>query len=206
MISTFRNLFVRIKWDGSLSKCLVHSYYYTTLFSRLCFEMKSAPRWDVTVYPIKKESSQLVGKDLGPSIRYSRDLAASALNGEGTRKGNFQYKGLMKRAMCIEKKHSGIPTSTLTCPLHHGELETRKSIKPSSMQSASQPLHHLFFYPCIHPSNLSFICFCPSSCLFIYPFHLFIHQFTLQAVKRFNTDAPSCRHHDVNPSQWSLSI
>lgn len=76
--------------------------------------MKSAPRWDVTVYPIKKESSQLVGKDLGPSIQYSRDIAASALNGEGTSKGKFQYKGLMTRAMCIEKKLSGIPTSTLT--------------------------------------------------------------------------------------------
>ena len=167
MISTFRNLFVRIKWDGSLSKCLVHSYYYTTLFSRLCFEMKSAPRWDVTVNPIKKESSQLVGKDLGPSIQYSRDLAASALNGEGTSKGNFQYKGLMKRAMCIEKKHSGIPTSTLTCPLHHGELETRKNIKPSSY-AVSQTAIPSPVLLSMHPSIQPFIHLLLSIQLFVY--------------------------------------
>ena len=95
--------------------------------------MKSAPRWDVTVYHIKKESSRLVGKDLGPSIQYSRDSAASALNGEGTSKGSFQYKGLMKRAMCIEEQHSGLPASTLPCPRHRGELETRKNIKPPSV-------------------------------------------------------------------------
>lgn len=52
MISTFRNWSVRIKWDGSLTRCLVHNYYYIPLFCRLCFEMKSALCWDRWQCPI----------------------------------------------------------------------------------------------------------------------------------------------------------
>lgn len=64
MIPTFRDLFVRIKWDGSLSKCPIHDYCYTTLFYRPHFEMKSAQQWDMTTYNIKNRSRQLLGKGL----------------------------------------------------------------------------------------------------------------------------------------------
>lgn len=133
MISTFRNLFVRIKWDGSLSKCLVHNYYYTTLFCRLCFEMKSAPQWDVTKYSIKKESSQLIGKDLGKSIQYCRDSAASGMNSEGTIKGILDTKVWWKEWCALRNYILLSQPQTLPCPLHCRELLIRKGNKLSSM-------------------------------------------------------------------------
>lgn len=78
MTQTFRNLFVRIKRDGSLSKSPVYNYCYTRDFYRLHFEMKSPQPWNVTMYDIKKGSSQLTGKDLGKSIQYCKDSAAVA--------------------------------------------------------------------------------------------------------------------------------
>lgn len=167
MISTFRNLFVRIKWDGSLSKCLVHNYYYTTLFCRLCFEMKSAPQWDVTKYSIKKESSQLVGKDLGKSIQYCRDSAASGMNSEGTSKGILHTRFGEKSGVHWE--------TTFWCPNLNlylvlctaGSSWLGKVINCHlCSQSESQPLSHPSFHPCIHPSIDLPIC--PSSCLSIH--------------------------------------
>lgn len=58
----------------------------------------------------------------------------------------------------------------LPAPRHGGELETRKNIQPPSMRSSQPatpspvlPSRH----PCMHPSNLPFICFCPLQ-LFVY--------------------------------------
>lgn len=64
MISTFRDLFVKIKWNGSLPKCPVHNYFYTTLFWRPHFEIKSVQQWDVTTYNINNGPSQLLDQDL----------------------------------------------------------------------------------------------------------------------------------------------
>lgn len=158
-----------------MSKCLVRDHCYATLSCRPHFEMKSVQQWDVTTYSVKKESSQLIGKDFGISSQYCKDSGDGDMGSSGT-----NYEGLLMKTEEGRKYALGHIFSPFPVCCTAGKV--LGFLYPTSQLASHLTTHPPSIHPPNHPSTI-----CPPSCLFTYlsisSFHQSIYSTSIEEIQ-----------------------